>query len=363
MQWYAGSPHIPTLISGDFNLVRYQKDKSNGVVNQKWCDKFNAWIELWGLLEVKLGNRKFTWANKQENLIMSTIYRVFCNTELDALFPLASTQAYSRLGSDHTPILWDSGLNHIPQKSSYKFEKWWLLREDFSDLVANSWNAPTKGKSATEVWQEKVRRFRKTSKGWSRNIEADLRQLKLEMMEEYEFLDIKTENGTLSELENKRMRFIHSEMQKIWLKEETKAKQRSRDRDIKEGDRNTAYFHAVANQRRRKTLVHSLEGPNGPTSDLGDMLDIATSFYKDLFQKENRDGFSLADDFFSQDEKVSAEDNAMLDSPFTEEEVKIAIFNSYSDGAPGPDGLSFMFYQKKLEFGKPRCDGPLPGLS
>jgi hypothetical protein len=76
------------------------------------------------------------------------------------------------------------------------------------------------------------------------------------------------------------------------------------------------------------------------------MLDIATSFYKDLFQKENRDGFSLADNFFSQDEKVSAEDNAMLDSPFTEEEVKTAIFNSNSDGAPGPDGLSFMFYQK-----------------
>jgi hypothetical protein len=83
---------------------------------------------------------------------MSTIDRVFCNTELDDLFPLASTQAYARLGSDHTPILWDSGLNHIPQKSTYKFEKWWLLREDFSDLVAKNWNAPTKGKSAIEVW-------------------------------------------------------------------------------------------------------------------------------------------------------------------------------------------------------------------
>jgi hypothetical protein len=125
--------------------------------------------------------------------------------------------------------LWDSGLNHIPQKSSYKFEKWWLLREDFSDLVAKSWNAPTKGKSAIEVWQEKVRRFRKTTKGWRRNIVADLRQLKSEMMEEYELLDIKAANGTLSESENKRMRFIHSEMQKIWLKEKTKAKQHSRD--------------------------------------------------------------------------------------------------------------------------------------
>jgi hypothetical protein len=28
-------------IMGGFNLVRGQHDKSNGVVDQKWCDNFN----------------------------------------------------------------------------------------------------------------------------------------------------------------------------------------------------------------------------------------------------------------------------------------------------------------------------------
>jgi hypothetical protein len=114
----------------------------------------------------------------------------------------------------------------------------------------------------------KNRRFRKTSKGWSRNIETDLRKLKKDMMEEFDLLDIKSESKTLSDAELARLKEINLEMQKLWLKEETKAKQCSRDKDIPEGDRNTAYFHAVANQRRRKTLISSLEGPEGQTSDL-----------------------------------------------------------------------------------------------
>lgn len=44
----------PTFIGDDFNLVRYNLDKNNGKVDHKWCDKFNAWIEIWSLLEIKL---------------------------------------------------------------------------------------------------------------------------------------------------------------------------------------------------------------------------------------------------------------------------------------------------------------------
>lgn len=55
----------PIQIGGDFNLVRYQTDKSNGNVDQKWCDKFNAWVEIWNLLEIRLSHRRYTWANYQ----------------------------------------------------------------------------------------------------------------------------------------------------------------------------------------------------------------------------------------------------------------------------------------------------------
>jgi hypothetical protein len=100
-----------------------------------------------------------------------------------------------------------------------------VSKEDFKELVTKSWPAPTKGKTALDRWQEKIRRFRKTSKGWSRNIEADLRKLKKDMMEEFDLLDIKSESETLSDAELARLKEINLEMQKLWLKEETKAKQ------------------------------------------------------------------------------------------------------------------------------------------
>jgi hypothetical protein len=48
---------------------------------------------------------------------------------------------------------------------------------------------------------------------------------------------------------------------------------------------------------------------------------------------------------FSDEEKVSVEENKILSKTFTEEEGMDAVFGSYGEGAPRPDGLSFMFYQ------------------
>jgi hypothetical protein len=44
--------------------------------------------------------------------------------------------------------------------------------------------------------------------------------------------------------------------------------------------------------------------------------------------------------------QVSVEDNEMLTTPFTEKEVKEAIFEMKHNKAPGPDGFPAEFYQR-----------------
>jgi hypothetical protein len=75
-------------------------------------------------------------------------------------------------------------------------------------------------------------------------------------------------------------------------------------------------------------------------------LRIVVDYYKKLFCWEDKGSFSLQPDFWETKDRVTLEENIALQAPFLEEEVKAAICSSYSEGAPGPDGLSFLFFQK-----------------
>jgi hypothetical protein len=93
-------------------------------------------------------------------------------------------------------------------------------------------------------------------------------------------------------------------------------------------DRNTAYFHAMANQRRQKKKIDVLDDPCGSVNDTKSMLNIAVSFYKDLFSCEEGSNFWDESDLLTDEERLS------LDSPFSEEEeIENDIMCSYACGA------------------------------
>jgi exonuclease III len=98
----------PTMVAGDFNLVRVAKDKSNSVINYRWADDFNEWIHKWPLVELHAGNIDFTWSNRQDRPILAKIDRIFVTTDWDQTFPLARVKGLYRFPSDHNPRLVDT---------------------------------------------------------------------------------------------------------------------------------------------------------------------------------------------------------------------------------------------------------------
>jgi hypothetical protein len=129
----------PTVVVRDFNLVRLASDKSNGVINHKWADAFNIWVSTWNLIELNPSNKRFTWTNNQENLVMAKIDRVFVSTDWEAAFPLASVKALDRPPSDHNPLLLNVGDNMHFGKKKFRFEKLWLEKAEFKDIMTKAW--------------------------------------------------------------------------------------------------------------------------------------------------------------------------------------------------------------------------------
>lgn len=267
--------------------------------------------------------RQFTWTNNQDNLVMSHIDRIFCSTEFNCKFPLATCKSLPRNPSDHTPLLWEDGGVHCCVQKKFRFEKWWLQHEGFAEVVRNYWSKPVKGDSALDIWQNKLRALRKNIKGGAA------------LLAEFDFLDKLQESVTLTRVQSARMVDMMMDLNKIRAIEEVKAKQRSRDRSAMEGDKNTKYFHTVANQRRWKTKIHMIEGPDGPVHSTEGIQKIAMDYFKLLFRYEDRSCVELDQNFFSPADKLSSEEAEELEKLFLRAEVKKAIHNSYFDGPLG----------------------------
>ena len=121
----------PVLLRSDFNLVRSMADKNNGIINNQFSYLFNDWINKWGLLEISISNRGYTWSNNQDNPIFALSDRVFTSVDWDSHFRMSSLTALPRVGSDHTPLVLDTGARKTSNPKMFRFEKWWLSQPGF----------------------------------------------------------------------------------------------------------------------------------------------------------------------------------------------------------------------------------------
>jgi hypothetical protein len=98
-----------------------------------------------------------------------------------------------------------------------------------------------------------------------------------------------------------------------------------------------------------RNKIGSLKGAKGVVQDTRGIMRMASDYYKDLLKWEDRGGFSLGENFWDPEDILSDKERNELEKQFSEEEIKFSVFSCYPEGAPGPDGLSFLFYHKFWE--------------
>jgi hypothetical protein len=173
----------------------------------------------------------------------------------------------TRAGSDHTPLLIDSGVQAHPEnKCSFSFELSWLKQDGFFYLVASVWTSIPNSNDPLESWQSKSRHLRTFFKGWARNNSSAYKKEKQRLPKLIDKLDIKAETIPLSTSHREEMEVPNEQIDKLRRDEESKWAQCAKVKHVQEGGNNTKYFHLIANGKHRRTNIFQLEQDKVPLS-------------------------------------------------------------------------------------------------
>ncbi|CAA0819527.1 Ribonuclease H-like superfamily protein [Striga hermonthica] len=123
---------------------------------------------------------------------------------------------------------------------------------------------------------------------------------------------------------------LESEIHGLQCHEESFGKQRARIDWLKEGDRNTKFFHSRAKARFSANRIDKLKN------------DHSRPTFEQISEMTDKVGGC-----------ISSEEASLLDNPYTEEEVLAALKSIGPYKAPRVDGFHAIFYQTHWELIKP----------
>jgi hypothetical protein len=130
----------------------------------------------------------------------------------------------------------------------------------------------------------------------------------------------------------------------LLAREETMMKQRSRVQWLKEGDRNTVFFHARAKERAKTNKIVSLKKNDGSFAVSQEEVESMSRFFTNLFTAQEHTTPDIVTQFVQP--KVNEVMNEKLDAPFSDQEIENALFMMHPSKSPGPDGFTAGFYIK-----------------
>lgn len=254
-------------------------------------------------------------------------------------FPNATLAHLASPRSDHCPISLQLSqeMKQPARKKILHYEIFWEREPSLPEVVQESWvEAGTKSDlgDISAALCKVMASLHSWSKVKFKNIGRELQKARKKLAE---LLETYADSAAVRQASDHMNELLYRE-EMLWL-------QRSRINWLKEGYRNTRFFHSKAIWRAKKNRIQSLKDSAGTVHRSATAMEqLATEYFQEVYYADPSLDHSIVPSLFQS--KVSAQMNEALCSDLTEEEISTAIFQIGPLKAPGPDGFPARFYQR-----------------
>ncbi|KAG4182229.1 hypothetical protein ERO13_A09G031322v2, partial [Gossypium hirsutum] len=242
------------IVAGDFNAILNNAEKEGGRKKPRSSmEDFCKLIEELALVDVKTTNGWFTWTNNREgpDLVKERLDRFLISDNLVGNMPFLTTKIVRQSKSDHEAIIMDT-LGSKPRdyninpRTWFRYDACWNKEADARDIITSIWSK-TWQKGSTDI-MGKIEMVGKKLGGWQYK---KLKQMRTQMGTLQANINkvIDSQGGTYA---SNKLKALRIKLGKLLDEEEKYWAQRSRIQWLKEGDRNTRFFHVRATNRRKK---------------------------------------------------------------------------------------------------------------
>eukprot|EP00253_Pinus_taeda_P021027 PITA_21027 len=315
--------HPLWIAAGDFNMITKIEDKIGGRSRlEPEVDRFKDFIENASLIDMPFCNGTFTWSNRRGEIL-----------------------AHS--GSDHWPIALHWQRPGDRTKRPFWFEGFWLTHPAFKDFIRTIWAffILPEGSKMFQL-QQKLRFLKSHLKCWNRETFGNIFEAQQELNKELKDLHQEIINVGHTEATLDRERHINNQLEERRKQEEIYWRQKSRVRWLKEGERNTKFFHRTTVQRRMHNKIPFIQNQEGVKVEEHEKIEeILLNHFQQVHQEQAMDRQRAIGKITSNIPKlVTEEHNELLMSPIQAQEVDKAMTQLKEGKAPGPDGFTTKFF-------------------
>ncbi|KAJ9707979.1 hypothetical protein PVL29_000172 [Vitis rotundifolia] len=338
----------PWCLGGDFNVILSQRERNSQGRLTGAMRSFAQTVDELGLLDLPLQGGVFTWSGGRNNQSWARLDRFLVSQNCLDMFNGVSQCRLPRPTSDHFPImLMGGGLRRGP--IPFRFENMWFKVEEFKDLLRGWWQGTEVNGRASFRLATKMQRVKQKIKVWNKEVFGRLEVNKNSALQQVEFWDGMESERSLTVEESDLKKEAKEAFNKWVLMEEVHWRQHSRELWLKEGDRNTGFFHRMANAHRRNNSLDSIKINGVWLTEDQEVREGIVSAFQQSFSEEpgwraDIEGLQL--------NQLNSREAEELELPFSEEEIHLALMEMNGDKAPGPDGFTVGFWQTCWDFVK-----------